>query len=110
MDKFLNNFNSVDAIQNLAIYFIIYSVGGWILESVRKTFLSKKFVNSGFLYGPFCPIYGFGASVIIICISPLKSNYLAVFLVSFFLMSLWEYLVALWLEKNTKDHIGIILI
>jgi len=102
MEKFLNNFNSIQAIQNLALYFIIYSIGGWVLETVRKTILSRKFVNSGFLHGPFCPIYGFGSSVIIIFISPFKGNYIAVFLVSFILMSLLEYLVALWLEKYYK--------
>ena len=42
-------------------YFIIYSFFGWVMESILKTYLQKKPVNSGFLYGPFCPIYGFGA-------------------------------------------------
>lgn len=42
----------------LFTYFIIYSFCGWVLESITKTIAQKKFINSGFLYGPFCPIYG----------------------------------------------------
>ena len=45
----------------IVTYFFIYSFFGWVLESVAKTISQKKLVNSGFLYGPFCPIYGIGA-------------------------------------------------
>ena len=45
----------------LIAYFLIYSCFGWLLESITKTISQKKFVNSGFLFGPFCPIYGTGA-------------------------------------------------
>ena len=45
----------------LLAFFFIYSFLGWVLESVVKTVSQKKLVNSGFLYGPFCPIYGIGA-------------------------------------------------
>lgn len=98
----LDQFNSIDKIQNLAILFIIYSFAGWVLESVVKTFIAKKFVNSGFLYGPVCPIYGFGALGIILFINPFKGKYLLILLMSFFIMSLWEYIVGVWLEKKYK--------
>ena len=49
------------------LYIIIYSFLGWVLESVSKTIAQKKLVNSGFFNGPFCPIYGFGAIIMILC-------------------------------------------
>jgi uncharacterized membrane protein len=46
----------------IVIYFSIFSFFGWILESTyRSLLIDKKPINSGFLYGPFIPIYGFGA-------------------------------------------------
>ena len=42
----------IEEVQKLIAYFIIYSFLGWILESTYKTIMQKKFVNSGFLYGP----------------------------------------------------------
>ncbi len=48
------------------IIFLIYSFLGWVLESVYKSLLTRKIVNSGFITGPFCPIYGFGAVILYI--------------------------------------------
>jgi uncharacterized membrane protein len=39
---------------------------GWIIESVYRSCRDKKFVNAGFLSGPFLPIYGFGAVIMTI--------------------------------------------
>ena len=61
-------------------YFVIYSLLGWLLESTYRTILEKKIINTGFLKGPFCPIYGFGAIIIIIFFSSFQDNVLALFL------------------------------
>lgn len=91
-------------ILRLLLYFIIYSFFGWIIESVFKSILQKKIVNSGFLHGPFCPIYGFGAIIMLLFLEPFKQNIIVLFLVSFFVLSVWEYIVGWFLEKkfNTK--------
>ncbi len=44
----------------VAWFFLIYSVCGWILEVVFHAVCVGKIVNRGFLNGPVCPIYGFG--------------------------------------------------
>jgi len=75
---------------------------GWVLESVCKTIEQKKFVNSGFLHGPFCPIYGFGAIIMLLCLNGLKERQIVLFIIAFFILSIWEYLVGLLLEKAFK--------
>jgi len=37
---------------------------GWIIETIYRSYNEKKYVNAGFLYGPFLPIYGFGSVII----------------------------------------------
>lgn len=44
-----------------ATLFLTGGVGGWIIELFFRRFVSqKKWVNPGFLTGPFLPLYGFG--------------------------------------------------
>lgn len=83
-------------------YFIVYSFAGWLLESIYKSVYTKKFVNSGFLIGPYCPIYGFGAIIMLLTLGFLKEKPVLLFLASFFILSCWEYLVGLFLEKAFK--------
>lgn len=80
-------------------YFIIYSFFGWVMESVLKTYLQKKPVNSGFLYGPFCPIYGFGAIFMFLFLQGFRNNIILLFIIAVFSLSLWEYIVGWLLEK-----------
>ena len=56
----------------LATYFIIYSFLGWVLESIFRSFCEKKIINTGFLRGPICPIYGCGAIIMILFFSSLS--------------------------------------
>lgn len=93
---------NTDTILYLITYLILYSFAGWILESVSKTIAQRKFVNSGFLNGPFCPIYGFGAVIMLLCLSFLKENSILLFIAAFFVLSIWEYIVGLLLEKIFK--------
>jgi len=94
----------LDFLTNLLFYFLIYSFLGWILETVYKSVLQKKYVNSGFLFGPFCPIYGFGAVILYLFLDSFKDNLVLVFLIGMIIFSIWECVVGYWLEKffNTK--------
>lgn len=45
----------------LAFLFFIGSIGGWVLELFYRRAISKgKWINPGFLVGPYLPLYGFG--------------------------------------------------
>ncbi len=87
---------------NILTYFILYSFLGWVLESVLKTILQKKLVNSGFLNGPFCPIYGVGAIIMFVFLQEFKGNNIILFFIAFFILSIWEYIVGFLLEKLFK--------
>lgn len=43
------------------LWYMAYSIAGWIWEMILFRFTEGKFVRRGFLYGPLCPIYGAGA-------------------------------------------------
>ena len=88
-------------LNKIILYFIIYSFLGWCLESIYKTILSKKPINSGFLYGPFCPMYGIGA-ILMLGLSKASNNVFIIFILSFLVFSIWEYIVAVVLEKAFK--------
>ena len=88
----------MEEILRLIIYLLIYSFIGWILESTYKTILQKRFVNSGFLSGPFCPIYGFGALIMYLSLKDVQNSYIILFLFGMIMLSIFEYVVGLFLE------------
>ena len=56
-------------------YFIIYSVIGFVLETLfglATTGILES--RKSFLYGPFCGVYGLGAVVMIMTLSPFKKS------------------------------------
>ena len=85
-------------------YFIIYSFLGWVLESVFRSIIEKKLINTGFLRGPFCPIYGFGAIIMLIFLERFQDKPILLFIIAITLLTAWEYIVGILLEKifNTK--------
>lgn len=82
----------------LLAYFIIYSILGWIMESIFRSISEKKIINTGFLKGPFCPIYGIGAIIMILFLQRFQSNMILLFIIAMVTLTLWEYLVAVILE------------
>jgi uncharacterized membrane protein len=82
-----------------ALMFFLYAFFGWILEVVYYGITQKKFVNRGFLYGPVCPIYGAGGTVVVLCLTPLKGFFPALYVSSVILTSVIEFLTGYVLEK-----------
>lgn len=63
------------SIWRLLAYFIIYSVLGFVLETVYSAIFHGVWESRrSFLYGPFCSIYGVGAVVMIIFLQYFKKN------------------------------------
>ena len=87
----------------LVILFFIYSLLGWIMEVILKYIEYHRFINRGFLIGPYCPIYGTGAIIVTIVsnlINPFESSYGTSFLISFILCGGIEYFTSYFLEKK----------
>lgn len=59
-------------------YFFLYSAIGWLIESIYCSVPAKKWINRGFMTGPICPIYGTGAVVMMVFLTPLKEMQLIV--------------------------------
>lgn len=83
----------------LYAYFMIYSFLGWAMESTYVSINAKKWVNRGFINGPFCPIYGTGALLILLALKPVSDSILLLFLGGFVIATVVEYLIGLILEK-----------
>ncbi|WP_300277898.1 putative ABC transporter permease [Peptacetobacter sp.] len=81
------------------LYFTIYSFLGWVCETTYCSIGQRKFVNRGFLNGPFCPIYGFGALAVITILSPFVGNIPLLFITSIIVTSVLEYVTSFVLEK-----------
>ncbi len=52
-------------ILTLLFSFTLFSIIGWLIEVVYRSFEVKYFVNPGLLHGPYLILYGFGALLII---------------------------------------------
>lgn len=89
------------SIYELLWMFVIYAFLGWCLEVVfAMSQNGGKFVNRGFLNGPICPIYGFGALAVIVLLTPFKDNLLLLFAGSLMLTTVVEFIAGYILEKS----------
>lgn len=87
--------------QYIALFFI-YSFAGWIMESVGDTIRKKKFVNRGFLIGPYCPIYGCGVLLITILLQKYNDDIIATFFLALLICGALEYMTSYIMEKIFK--------
>ncbi len=86
------------------LLFIIYSFLGWLTESIFCAFIDKKFINRGFLIGPYCPIYGVGAIIMTLYLTQYKDNAITIFLLASILCSILEYITSYIMEKIFKTR------
>lgn len=80
------------------LYFIIFAFIGWLIETAFSYYSLGHFTKRGFLYGPLCPIYGWGAIILIIFFSTYKKKNLKLFIYSAIIFSLFEYAVGFGLD------------
>ena len=82
------------------LIFILFSFIGWISEVIYVGVTSAhKFVNRGFLYGPLCPVYGFGGVMILMLPPSLYKTWIPLFFASMILCTIVEYFVSWLMEK-----------
>lgn len=87
------------SIWRIIAYFIIYSVVGYIIETVFGIVTKGRWESrQSFLYGPFCAIYGLGAAIMIIFLHKYSKKYNTLFIGGFIVGSIVEYLVS-WIGE-----------
>jgi len=90
------------------VAFFIFSFLGWVWESIYCTICERKWANRGFLYGPICPIYGFGSLLGLFIYDLVKGGYLPtmewwmIFILGFIVSMVLEYPTSWALEKLFK--------
>ena len=83
----------------LSWFYFLYSFIGWCAEVCAAAIHKRKFVNRGFVGGPFCPIYGTGAVACAIFLPELMGNPFFLFLGGAILSSFIEFVTGALLEK-----------
>ena len=73
------------------VYFYFYSIFGWLFESGNVSIRQKKWVNRGFMKGPWLPLYGSGAVVILVATLPFAQYPVAVFFAGAVAATVLEY-------------------
>lgn len=79
--------------------FLVYCMLGWLVESIYMSICNKKITNRGFAKGPYCPIYGFGAVLGYMILSPLSDNPVLLYFAGAIIATVFEFLVAVGMEK-----------
>ena len=79
--------------------FIVYSIMGWLMEVLIVSTKKRKITDRGFLIGPWCPIYGFGALFITLLLRKYYEDPLVLFIMSFLVGSILEYVTSYLMEK-----------
>ena len=80
------------------IYLLVFAIIGWLIETAYSFYSLGHFTKRGFLYGPLCPIYGWGAIILIMFFSTYKKKNFKLFVYAAIIFSLFEYLVSFGME------------
>lgn len=98
-NAFFSKFNKpLTTFQQLTVFFFLYAIIGWCLETIYCVYTLGHFEKRGFLFGPLCPIYGYGAIILLVLLQPFKKNNLILFISSAVIFSVFEYLVGYGLD------------
>lgn len=106
-----NNF-----IELILIYLLIFIIGciiGYVYEELFVYFTEDEIVNRGFLYGPYLPVYGFGACLITLLLKRYKKYPVFFFFSCVILTGVVEYITGAALmdiyHKRWWDYTGLFL-
>ncbi len=90
----------------MVLYFFMYSFCGWLFETMLCSIQERRFINRGFLGGPFCPIYGSVLLLILIILMPIRNDLnnilkatLIILPIATVLATVVEYIISWMMEK-----------
>ena len=83
-------------------FFYMYCFFGWCFESAWVSFKSRKLVNRGFMRGPFLPLYGSGAIMMLVVSMPFRDNLLLTYFAGVVGATVLEYITGVTMEALFK--------
>ena len=83
-------------------FFFFYCLFGWCFESTYVSICKRKFVNRGFIRGPFLPLYGSGAIMMLLVSAPVRDNLVLVFFAGCIGATALEYVTGVVMEALFK--------
>ena len=99
-------------IEPLFLWFVIYSILGWVYETILCSVKQKRFINRGFLNGPYCPIYGCGAVLDILLLGKITNPVLlflaAALLTGVIAFGIFSLVLILFLHPAVSTHTAIL--
>ena len=90
-------------LHTIEIYFLLfltYAFLGWCMEVTCKLIQFKRFINRGFLVGPYCPLYGWGALAITLLLQRYTNDIIVLFVMAVIVCSFIEYFTSYFMEKK----------
>lgn len=95
------------------IIFLIGAIAGFIYEELFCLIIDKELIKRGFLYGPYLPVYGFGAIIMTYLLKRFKKDPLVVFLLAMLITGIVEYLTGYLMftiyHRSWWDYTGLFL-
>ena len=88
-------------LQEIFLCFLIYSFFGWLWEDGMSLVKEHRFVNRGFLNGPYCPIYGVGGLAFLYT-GQFIDNPITLFFIGGAIACVLEYITSYTMEKLFK--------
>ncbi len=88
----------IEIISRYFLLFIMYSFLGWCMETTLISIQNKRFINRGFLLGPYCPIYGYGSLFIVTLLGRYSYDPLVLFVMTVVVCSILEYFTS-WIME-----------
>lgn len=83
-------------------FFYLYCFMGWCVESAYVSLKNRKLTNRGFMRGPFLPLYGSGAIMMLVVSMPFQDNIFMVYLAGCIGATVLEYVTGVTMEALFK--------
>lgn len=85
--------------QQWLAFFYLYCVFGWCFESAYVSLQKRHPVNRGFMTGPWLPLYGSGAVLVLFVTLPVRDNYVLMYLFGAVSATILEYFTGVAMER-----------
>ena len=101
---------------DIMAFFFIYAIAGWGIEFTYRSVVDRQIINPGFFSGPYLPIYGFSALIIVTIYHIMDFNIIYTVILGTLMITLLEYITGsiaqsymgmqLWDYTDQKYHIN----